>query len=62
MSLPASHDSHHDSHAHPHKQKQLAKRLESVVSIAMAVVAVSLLAVAGFAILGQGPQIPPWMR
>ena len=62
MTLPASENTHHDPHAHPHKQGQLTKRLESLVSVAMAVVAISLLAVGGYLILGQGPQVPPWMH
>ena len=62
MTLPASQDGHHEPHAHPHKRKQLAKRLESWVSVATAAVAVILLVVAGYAILGQGPQVPPWMH
>ena len=62
MTLPASQDGHHEPHAHPHKQKQLAKRLESLVSVAMAVVAAALLVGVGYAILGGGPQVPPWMH
>jgi hypothetical protein len=62
MTLPASQNDHHDTHAHPHKQGQTAKRLESLVSIAMAVVAAALLVGVGYAILGGGPQVPPWMH
>ncbi len=62
MTLPASEDGHPEPHAHAHKQKQLAKRLESLVSIAMAVVAAALLVGVGYAILGGGPQVPPWMH
>jgi hypothetical protein len=62
MTLPASGDGHQEPHVHRHKQKQLAKRLESLVSIAMAVVAAALLVGVGYAILGGGPQVPPWMH
>jgi len=64
MTLPASQNSDHDPHAHPHhhKQGETAKRLESLVSIATAVVAIALLLGVGYAILGGGPQVPPWMH
>jgi len=62
MTLPVSQDGHHEPHAHPHKRGQLAKRLESLVSVATAVVAVGLLLAVGYAILGGGPQVPPWMH
>ncbi len=61
MTLPTS-DEHHEAHPHHHKQGQVAKRLESLVSVAMAVVGVALLVGVGYAILGGGPQVPPWMR
>jgi hypothetical protein len=62
MAPPASKQDQHEPHAHPHRRKQLAKRLESLVSIAMAVVAAVLLVGVGYAILGGGPQVPPWMH
>ncbi len=62
MTLPASGDGHKQPHAHPHKRRQVAKRLESLVSIGMAVVAGALLVGVGFAILGGGPQVPPCMH
>jgi len=62
MTVPASQPGHDAPVVHRHKPRQLAKRLESYVSIAMAVVAGVLLVVAGYAIIGGGPQVPPWMH
>ena len=63
MELPASGPDHHDPDVHPHhKPRQLAKRLETYVSVTMAIVAAALLVGLGYAILGGGPQVPPWMR
>jgi hypothetical protein len=54
-------EDHHDHHHH-HKPGQVAKRLETYVSVTMAIVAAALLIGLGYAILGGGPQVPPWMR
>jgi hypothetical protein len=62
MMLPSSQERPPELHTRPHRKKQLAKRLESLVSVATAVVAISLLVGVGFAIFGGGPQVPAWMH
>ena len=62
MTLPASQSGDSAPVVHHRKPRQLAKRLESLVSISMAVVAGVLLIVGAFAIIGGGPQVPPWLR
>jgi hypothetical protein len=62
MTLPLSQNTHQEPQAHVRKRGQVAKRLESLVSVATAVVAIALLGVVGYAILGGQPQVPPWMR
>jgi hypothetical protein len=52
----------HEPEVHHHKPGQITKRLESYVSIAMAIVAALLLVIVGYAIIGTGPQTPPWMH
>lgn len=62
MTLPASENTTATPPVHHHRPGQMAKRLESIVTVAMAMVGVALLVGVGYAILGGGPQVPPWMR